>query len=244
MTRTQRFENLPVKIVQEELTTGGATLTYGLTIPKTPPDAAGYPLVLALHFASNAPGMSPYFGLGFVGQLVLPALEDLGAIIVAPDAPEASWSHPRSERAVIAIVNDVKKKHPVNARRALVTGFSMGGAGAWFVAATHGEVVQAAIPIAAMPDTTDPKWTDRLRQVPLYVIHSRQDTVVPFEPVERAVRTLEAAGGRVTLVPVDDASHHQTAAYIEPLHGALPWIRKMWAEVPPPIVPDRYSNRR
>jgi len=107
----QRLDQLPVRMEQHELLVGSRFVTYGVLVPKTPPPAAGYPMIVALHFGTpEGPGLSPYFGLGYVGQLVLPALQDLNAVIVAPDAPEAGWAHPGSEEAVLAVVADVKKR--------------------------------------------------------------------------------------------------------------------------------------
>ena len=88
-----------VSMEQRELKVGERAVTYGLLTPKTPPPEAGYPLVVGLHFGTTQePGLSPYFGVGYVGQLVFPALEALGAVIIAPDAPEFSWAHPTSKR--------------------------------------------------------------------------------------------------------------------------------------------------
>jgi dienelactone hydrolase len=161
---------------------------------------------------------------------VLPALQDLNAVIVAPDAPEASWAHPGSERAVLAVLADVGKRTPLDGQRSLVTGFSVGGQGAWFFAARHPDRFRAAIPMAGSPladegavDAAPPRIT-----TPLYVIHSRADRTIPVERVERAVKALEAAGGRVTLVLVDDVPHHLIPGYVEPLAGAMPWIRGIW----------------
>jgi predicted peptidase len=181
-----------------------------------------------------------------VGQLVFPALESLAAVIVAPDAPEFSWAHPDSEAAVLAVVADVKKTHAIDARLTLVTGFSMGGQGAWFFAATHPELFRAAIPMSAMPVTTrvrsradvqaarqamasSPEWATPLLKTPLYVIHSKADETVPVEPVEEAVQTLKSRGADVTLMLLDDVPHHMVPAFIDSLEAAAPWIRGVWA---------------
>ena len=157
-------------------------------------------------------------------------------MIVAPDAPEFSWAHPASEEAVLAIVAQVRKELSIDARRTLVTGFSMGGQGAWFFAATHPELFRAAIPMAAGPLTTrvssradlqaaraamakGDEWATPLLKTPLYVIHSRADQTVSVESVEEAVRTLEGRGARVTLSLIDDIPHNLVPGFIESLVG-------------------------
>jgi len=230
-TLTQRLDQLPVRMEQHELLVGTRFVTYGVLVPKTPPPAAGYPLIVGLHFGTpEGPGLSPYFGLGYLGQLVLPALQDLNAVIVAPDAPEDTWAHPGSEEAVLAVVADVKKRTAIDGKRTLVTGFSMGGRGAWFFAQTHPEVFRAAIPMAAAPRAESEG--DALiapLKMPVYAIHSRADRTVPLDRVERGVKALQDQGGNVTLVLIDDIAHNMIPGFIEPLAGAVPWVKQVWS---------------
>ena len=217
----------PFRIDQREIQVDGRGQTYGLLVPKTPAETSGYPLVLGLHYSSPTPGLSPYFGLGFVGQLVLPALQDLNPLFVAPDAPDATWASVTSERLVLAVLAEVRKEFRIDERRTLIAGFSMGGAGTWYLLEKHPDLVRGAIALAAAPPPADGK---ALLKTPAYVIHSRKDEVVPFDRVESAVKTLEEQGAKVTLVPVDDVSHHTPPAYIETLAGAIPWIRGVWGK--------------
>ena len=222
--RRQRFADLPVRIDQREITVDGRGHTYGLLVPKEPPGASGSPLILGLHYASPTPGLSPYFGLGFVGQLVLPALKELNALLVAPDAPDATWTSTVSERMILAVLAEVQKESKIDAKRTLVVGFSMGGAGTWMMAAKHPELVRGAIVLAAAAPPADLKPA-----VPTYVIHSRKDESQSFEAAEKAVRALEGAGVNITFAPADDLPHRDTSQYIEPLAAAIPWIQKIWS---------------
>jgi predicted peptidase len=223
MRLRQRFADLPVRIEQREITVDGRGQTYGLLIPKGAPEDAGYPMIVGLHYASPTPGLSPYFGLGYVGQIVLPALQELNAILVAPDCPDSTWTSSTSERLVTAVIAAVKKENRIDARRTLVTGFSMGGIGTWFFAEKHAELFRGAIPIAARPPAAESKPA-----MPVYVIHSRADQSQPFDVTERAVRALEQQGTNVTLVALDGVTHADLPGYIEPLAAAIPWIRKVW----------------
>ncbi len=242
----QRLDQMSVTMDQRELKVGDRSLTYGTLVPKSPPPDGGYPIVVGLHYGTTQePGLSPYFGLGYVGQLVFPALEALGAVIVAPDAPEFSWAHPGSEAAVLAVVAQVKKDHKIDPRRSLVTGFSMGGSGAWYLGATHPELFRASIPMAALPVTTPVRtraeaqaarksldagtdWATPLLRVPLYVIHSRADETVPIEPLEKAVQTLKGRGADITTAFIDDVPHHLVPGFVDALEAATPWIRNVW----------------
>ncbi len=242
----QRLDQMSVTMDQRELKLGDRTLTYGTLVPKTPAPEGGYPIIVGLHYGTTQePGLSPYFGLGYVGQLVFPAFEPLNAVIVAPDAPEFSWAHPDSEAAVVAVVQQVKKDHKIDAARSLVTGFSMGGQGAWYLGATHPELFRAAIPMAALPVTTAVRtradlqaarkaldagtdWATPLLRTPLYVIHSRADETVPIEPLEAAVKVLKGRGGDVTTAFLDDVPHHLVPGFVDALADATPWVRGVW----------------
>ena len=109
---------------------GVGTLTYGIWIPRDYDPARPRPLVLALH-PGGSPG--PGYGMQFLRGVVGPALQDWGAIIVSPDAPDRRWATETSERGVIALLDAVMEKYAIDRDRILVTGFSMGDAapGTW-----------------------------------------------------------------------------------------------------------------
>src|SRR5688500_18435456 len=89
--------------------------------------------VLALHGrASTGDSVPAWYGMRSLESLFGPALRPLGALIVAPDAPKNNWTHPESERAMVAFVQEMKRRYPVDTMRTLVTGNSMGGMGSWF----------------------------------------------------------------------------------------------------------------
>jgi predicted peptidase len=250
-TSVEAAQSADTRYEQRSLTLpDGTAVGYGLSIPKAAPGAEGYPLILALHFS---PGLGPTpekYGLRFIDVLVRPALEPLGALIVAPDAPEGGWTTTEGEAAVLAVLDAVKKAFPIDGRRTLVTGYSMGGFGTWFFAARHPELVRAALPMASLPVLTasegregraavveaiekgDAGWTAQVKGMPFYVIHSRNDQVVPFAPLAKAVEMLKDAGGDVTFVALDRPSHYDTGAYVEPLGAAIPWVERVWRGVP------------
>jgi predicted peptidase len=180
------------------------------------------PLVLALHWGGP---LYPYIGGDLLTGLVEPALRELGAIIVAPDRTTESWTDPQSEATLLALLDEIQANYAIDPVRTLITGYSIGGMGTWYMAARNPERFAAAIPIAAPPppDAADNEW-----KIPLYVIHGRQDELFPLAETERVVRQLEAQGAAVELAIVDRATHYQTDRFREPLQRAIPWIRRAW----------------
>jgi predicted peptidase len=197
-------------------------MQYALTLPRgyNPRDAR--PLVLALH-----PGgpRTPGYGGAFVRQVVAPGLSDLGAIIVAPDCPTRSWTDPNAERAVLALLRSVMTDYNIDRSRVLVTGFSLGGRGAWFMASRHADLFRGAI---VMAGSTGDEPIDRLGRMPTYVIHSRDDEVVPFEPAERAVAELRRLKRDVEFEALEGATHFQMGSYIDSLERGGRWIAERW----------------
>ena len=213
----------PAGIVETELELAdGATLRYGIALPR------GYegsendprPLVLALHPG----GRAQYYGSSFMRSIVEPALRSWGAVLIAPDVPDRSWATPAAERAVLALVAHVLDEHAIDPRRVLVTGFSMGGRGAWYYAARHPGVFTGAIVMAGSPGDD----VERLRSTPIYLIHSPDDEVVPFEPVVEAHGALAARGHPVEMRVLPGAGHYMMGSYVPALRLAGEWMRERW----------------
>jgi predicted peptidase len=156
---------------------------------------------------------------------VLPALGDLDPIIIAPDCPTRSWTDPVAERAVMTLVEKVLADYQIDRRRILVTGFSLGGRGTWFMASRHSDLFTAAIPMAAR---VGDEPVDRLGAIPTYVIHSRDDEVSPFSPAEINAQALEALGRPVKFEALRGVTHFEMGGYIESLSRAGRWVTERW----------------
>lgn len=197
-------------------------ILYGISVPADYNSRQPRPLVLALHPGGER---TPYYGLSFMRGIVSPALRDLNAIIVAPDCPTRAWSDPMAEKAVMALLQKVLEDYAIDRRRILVTGFSLGGRGTWFMSSRYAEFFTAAIPIAG---SSGEEPLDRLGRIPTYVIHSRQDQVVPFEPDERTTRELEKLGRVVRFEALDGLGHYEMGGYVDALTRAGRWVAERW----------------
>ena len=197
---------------------------YTIAIPAAYTGAEAMPLIVALHYGGP---VTPFFGKDILAGLVEPALRESGAIVVAPDCLHGNWTNPQSESEIIALLEHLQARYPIDAHRTLLTGYSLGGAGTWYLAARNQDRFAAAIPLAGwpQPDSAGVEW-----QIPLYGIHSRQDEVVPCERTEQAVKQLRDRGVAVELVLLDGISHYEVERFVEPLRAAVPWIRRAWGE--------------
>ena len=69
---------------------------------------------------------------------------------------------------------------------------------------------------------------DRLGRQPTYVIHSREDEVVPFEPAEEIARDLRKLERDVEFEALDDFTHFDMTSYIDALQRAGQWVARRW----------------
>lgn len=195
---------------------------YTISIPGNYAPPARIPLILALHFGVRG-GDSAGAGRDVVKILIGPALAELGAIIVAPDSMQGDWSSPKNERAVNALLDMIVAGYSIDAARIAVTGFSMGGAGAWHFAEKYPERFSAAIPVAGRPPASVSGW-----RLPVLAIHSSDDQVVPISPTETRIAELQKSGVNAKLIALSGITHFQTNRFVEGLRQAVPWLREVW----------------
>ncbi len=202
---------------------GGEAMRYAISLPEGYRDSPREPrpLILALHPG----GRSPYYGSWFMQAIVDPALRGWGAVIVAPDVPDERWATERSERALLALLDDVFDRHVIDRTRVLVTGFSMGGRGTWYMVTRHADLFTGAIVMATGPGDGA---LESLSSTPLYIIHSPDDEVVPYAPVEELALLLSGRGYPVQMMRLPGANHSMMGDYVAPLRVAGQWMWKEW----------------
>jgi predicted peptidase len=202
--------------------TNEPAIHYAISIPSNYSPSARLPLILALHFGVRG-GEAAGAGRGVVAILVGPALADLGAIIVAPDSMQGDWSSPENERAVNTLLDMVLASYSVDAKKIAVTGFSMGGMGAWHYAARYPERFSAVIPVAGRPPASASGW-----RLPVLAIHSRNDQVMPIGPTEARIAELQNSGVNAKLIALTGITHFETYRFVDGLRQAVPWLREIW----------------
>ncbi len=200
----------------------GTAIRYAIYIPGTYSLSTPVPLILALHYGVRG-GDADGAGGDVVRILIGPALEELGAIIVAPDSVRGDWSSPENEEAVNALLEMVLARYPIDRKKVAVTGYSMGGAGSWHIAEKFPERFSAAIPIAGRPPASPSGW-----RLPVLAIHSRDDQVAPFDPTQARIAELQKAGVNAKLIPLTGIAHYETHRFRDALRQAVPWLREVW----------------
>ena len=218
---TQEDPVMLLKIIELK---SGLKLRYTLSLPRSYSPAESYPLVVALHYGGK---VTPFYSKDFMVSLVSPALQDLDAILVAPDCPARGWSNSVSEAAVLELILTLMGDYDIESNRILLLGYSMGGLGAWYLAARHPDLFAAAIPISALVDEST---TPIIKDVPLHLIHGDQDELFPTKDVRALYHKQKTGGAEIELMIVEGASHYQIDRFIIPLRATISWIEKIWEE--------------
>ena len=138
-------------------------------------------------FQSRAPS--------FVLALQCPADEswaaiDLKAIRERGEQPTMAKDPTPSMRAVMQAIDAVLASKPIDRERIYLTGLSMGGFGAFDLAARRPELFAAVVPVCG---GGDPATAPRLVRLPFFIVHGADDAIVPAALLRKMAEALGAA---------------------------------------------------
>lgn len=208
----------------------GTVVKYRWSAPEALETGKTYPLVLFLHGAGER-------GDDNAAQLkhgVLPILEGakkLGdpCFLIAPQCPADQWwasinretmrlnatdqANPLLD-AVLALVAESSKQHPMDPKRFYVTGLSMGGYATWDLLGRVPGRIAAAVPICG---GGDPALAAKFKDIPIWAFHGEADSVVPVTSTREMIAALEQAGGQPKVTIYPEVNHDSwTRTYDDP----------------------------
>ncbi len=134
--------------------------------------------------------------------------------------------HEQLQPLVLDLIEHIADEYAVDRQRILLTGYSKGGIGTWELAARHPDRFTAAIIMAGRPP---PEMSALDWQLPLYVIHAREDEVLDFGTTEEDVIALRDRGAPFELHVLEGTTHYETQHFVRALHRSLPWLERAWA---------------
>lgn len=175
---------------------------------------AEWPLLLFLHGAGERGS-----DIGAVKRHGPPKLieqgQDLPCIVASPQCPAQHWWVEEDfQRVLWELQMYLAERYAVDRDRVYLTGISMGGFGAWMLAARRPECFAALVPICG---GGDPTWAARLRDIPIWAFHGAKDNVVLLDFSVQMVESVRAAGGEVEFTIYPDVGHDSwTQTYDNP----------------------------
>lgn len=192
----------------------GRQLAYLVWTPVGEAPAEGWPLVLFLHGAGERGDDLEQLGVHGPPKLAATMPELWNCVIVAPQCPADVWW---TTEPLVALLDEVRRDHPIDARRLYVTGLSMGGFGTFELVAQHPDLFAAAVPICGGMAPDREAAIAAAKAVPMRVFHGAADTVVPPEMSERVVAHLRGVGADVELTIYPGVGHDSwSATYADP----------------------------
>jgi predicted peptidase len=196
-----------------------------------------YPVVLFLHGAGER-GIDNEKQLAYLPTwLAEPAMQEkYPCYLVAPQCrPDHRWvevawdddaSTPQAPQmtddlaAAVAALDEAVTMEAADPGRVYLTGLSMGGFGAWDLAARMPERFAALLPICGGGDEAT---APRLARLPIWCFHGADDTVVVPERSRRMIAAVKAAGGAPRYTEFAGVGHDSwTPAYRDP--AVLDWL--------------------
>jgi pimeloyl-ACP methyl ester carboxylesterase len=156
----------------QRVTVRGQPYQYSLYVPQSYDPTSAYPLVICLH------------GAGFTGEAYLDRWQQrLGEryILVCPTYPAGAWFTRRAEELVLTVQHAVRQRYRIDPDRIFLTGMSNGGIGTWLIGMHHAPLFAGLAPMASGIDDVLFPFLENLRSTPTYIIHGRQDQVMPVE---------------------------------------------------------------
>lgn len=177
---------------------------FSLYVPEYYDAARAWPLVVAMHGGSGNGG-------AFLWSWVREA-RTRGLIVLAPTAAGSTWSLMEPEvdgPNIDRMVEEVAGQWNVDPSRKLLTGMSDGGTFSYVLGLRGDCRFTHLAPVAAAfhPMMLGMADSDRLRGLPVHVVHGTQDWMFPPEMARQAQEALEQAGAAVVYREIADLSH-------------------------------------
>src|SRR6202045_2475407 len=177
---------------------------FSLYVPEYYTPDRAWPLVMALHGGSGN-------GRGFLWSWLRDA-RSLGVILVAPTATGNTWALMGEDSDgpnLARILDAVRGRWNVDPARLLLTGMSDGGTFCYVTGLESASPFTHLAPVAATfhPLMAEMADAERLRGLPIYLVHGRLDWMFPVQVARQTQGALSAAGADVTYRELDDLSH-------------------------------------
>ena len=177
---------------------------FSLYVPEYYTPDRAWPLVMALHGGSGN-------GRGFLWSWLRDA-RSRGAIVIAPTATGSTWALMGDDTDtpnLMRILESVRLRWNIDAERMLLTGMSDGGTFCYVTGFDAASPFTHLAPVAATfhPLMAEMADADRLRGLPVHIVHGRLDWMFPVQVARQTSQALSAAGAKVIYRELDDLSH-------------------------------------
>ena len=207
----------------------GESIPYRLYVPSRWNRDARLPLMVILH-SGNSIDVPFQRGNGVLAKVA----EERGYIVLSPEGyrPRPRWNSPfgavsadgtvseyerdpRSEQDLLNVSELVAQEYNVDRSHIYLFSNSHGGAGVWYLGQQHPDV-WAAIAVSSAPIRPDGYPFDRLKTVPVLVIHGTHDDSMSYDAAFRIAAVAKENGVDATFMPVMNGTHLEAWTMVFP----------------------------
>ena len=195
----------PRGFLYRTISVDGQTRAYCVFVPPAYTPDRPWPTILFLH-GSGERGADGFLQTEVgIGKALRRNHAMIPAIVVMPQCPpNAVWTSPESAKLALECVEAVSRDYNVDGSRLYLTGLSLGGRGAWYIAARTRNAFAAIVPVCG---GGDPKDAAALAKTPIWAWHGTADKNVPMAETERMVDAVEKSGGSVQFTKIPQGEH-------------------------------------
>jgi poly(3-hydroxybutyrate) depolymerase/lysophospholipase L1-like esterase len=208
-----------------------------LSPPKVEPGHV-YPLLVFLHGAGER-GRDDEASLKYLPDLMAeaPYRQQFPAFVLVPQSRdnqrwvEADWGARQSSpmrpdpspmmAMAMGLLDKVLHESPVDLNRVYLAGISMGGFGAWELAARMPETFAAVVPVCGGGDERTARL---LADTPLWAWHGDADTVVSPGRTRSMIEAIRKVGGSPKYTELRGVGHDSFLQAFAPESGVLRWL--------------------
>ncbi len=237
MNEAKKSFTLAKICAKETYKNSDTALPYRIYVPFNYTPDKEYPIFVNLHGAGHR-GNDNEKHLGFITSLLqvkeLP-LDD--SIIIFPQCPEnnkwvdTDWEKgsysldavPESNelRALVELIEDLKKEYSVDEKRIFACGLSMGGYGVWNLLMRHPDLFTGGV---AMCGAGDPTKAETLVDIPIWAVHGALDPTVPVSGSREMVEAIKSAGGTKIQYTELPKNQHDVWTYTYANYNIFLWL--------------------
>lgn len=217
----------------------GANYKYQIFAPNDWSASRKWPVILFLHGAGERGSDGVRQTREGIGKAIRRDHTRFPAIVVLPQCPKENWwSAPSMEEFALSALNTATEEFNGDPGCIYLTGLSMGGYGAWDIAAKNPGRFAALVPICGgivtpaslqnkYPELHKTAYADepasyaeiaaKIGKTPVWIFHGARDAVVPPDNSRKMFAALQEAGGDVRYTEYPRVGHESwKKAYADP----------------------------
>lgn len=202
----------PTGFLYKTLELDGETYAYSIFVPPAYTPEKAWPVILFLH-GSGERGRDGFLQTEVgIGRALRRHHELIPAIVVMPQCRENQTWVGTMARLALRCLEETSRAYHLDPQRIYLTGLSMGGQGAWHIAASLPDRFAAMINICGFAELGEDtglaaKLAPQLVGLPIWCFHGAQDTNVPVQRGREIAEAVRAAGGIIDYTEYADGTH-------------------------------------